>query len=82
MSVYVSLFLFVFMPAAITVFLYRWLSNAPVFKRFEIDIPAITAWIRRKIRQGSNLFGSASRERVKQVKLRTPKDGFKTPWGW
>ncbi len=82
MSVYISLFLVVFVPAAIAVLMYRWLSNSQSVKRIEIGIPALTAWFRSKIRQGMMMLTTASRERVKQVTLRTPKDGFKTPWGW
>ena len=82
MSVYVSLFLVVFMTGVIVVFVYRWLANARSFTRIEIDGSALAAWVSRKIRQGLKMLDPANRERVKQVKLRTPKDGFKTPWGW
>jgi len=82
MSVFVSLFLVVFLTAAIAVFVYRLVSNSQCFKRIVIDIPGITRWMGGKVRQGLLLLSSASRERAKQVTLRSPKDGFKTPWGW
>jgi len=82
MLVHVSLFLVVFTTAAMAVFVYRWNSNSHCLKRLEIVIPAVMAWIGRKIRQGILVLGPAPGERVKQVRLRGPKGGFKTPWGW
>jgi len=82
MSVFILLFLVVLITAATAVCMYRLVSNRQGFKRVVIDIPGITTWMGRKVRQGLLMLTSASRERAKQITLHSPKGGIKTPWGW
>jgi hypothetical protein len=82
MLLYISLLLMMIIVIATAVCLYRLLYNRQLFKQIKIDFAAIPKWIEYEVRQGLLALRSVSRERARQVKLRAPKGGIKSPWGW
>jgi hypothetical protein len=64
------------------IWLYRLVYNWQGLRRIKINITAMVNWMVRKVRPGLPALLSVSRERAKQITLKGPKDGPKTPWGW
>ena len=78
----ITVFLSTLIIAAIAVSLYRLVSYWRGFNKPIAGILENTTRIRPQVQQGFKTLTAFSRGSAKPKKLRSPKDGIKSPWGW
>lgn len=78
----VAIFLFTLAVSAAAVWLYRRISGWHGFTETVVGRPRSTARMKIGLQQGFISMVSNNGGRAKNVRLRTPRGGIKTPWGW
>lgn len=78
----VSIFLFTLAVSAVAVWLYRRISGWHGFTHTLVARPRSASRTRIGLQQGFISMISDHRVQAKSVRLRTPRGGLKTPWGW
>ena len=78
----VAIFLVTLIASETAVWLYRKISGWHGFTTTLVGRPHSTVKMKIGMQQGFVQLAAAPRGQVKFVRLRSPKGGFKTPWGW
>jgi len=78
----VTHFLFTFLIALIAVRLYRAVSGWQSFRRPVVEQQNKPSRMSLKAKLGFLSLISESKQKAKVVRLRSPKNGVKAPWGW
>ena len=79
MLLYITLFLITLIISTIAIWGYRRVHKQQGFKQNVMANPVTATRPILKAQQG---FLSLSRESAKHKSLRSPKGGYKAPWGW
>lgn len=82
MLVLVTIFVFTLLISFLAVRLYRAVAGWSGFNETILGRPVLTTQLTVRAQQGFvdlNIKGSGG---IKIVRLRSPKGGFKSPWGW
>jgi hypothetical protein len=80
--VLITIFLITLTVDATAVWLYRLVSKWHGFNQPIVGYSGNTTLIKLQAQQGFVSLTSSFRDGAKHKKLRSPKGGFKTPWGW
>ena len=78
----IAIFLTTLVISATAVWLYRRLSSWGGISTSLVGSTRPTSRKKIGLQQGFVSFVSKPRNQVKTVKLRVPRGGIKTPWGW
>jgi len=78
----VTIFLFTFLLSFIAVRLYRALAGWQGFRRPVMEQQNKPSPMSLKTQLGFISLISEPRQKAKLVRLRSPKNGIKAPWGW
>ena len=77
----VAIFLVTLIASATAVWLYRMISGWQGFTTTLVGRPHSTVKMKIGMQQGFVQLAATPRGQAKSVRLHSPKDGFKTPWG-
>jgi len=78
----ISIFLGTFLIAAIAVRLYRAVAGWQGFRQVLVGREKKTTRTTLKAQMGYITLMAAPRQKARAIRLRSPKGGIKTPWGW
>ena len=78
----VAIFLVTFMASATAVWTYRKISGWHGFTTTVVGRPPSTVRMKIGMQQGFVQLTAKPRGQARYIRLRAPKGGFKTPWGW
>jgi len=78
----VSIFLTTLLIATTAVWIYRTISGWHGFNEAVFGRSGTTMQMTISAQQGFITLNPAPRDRVRRIKLRSPKGGLKAPWGW
>jgi hypothetical protein len=78
----IAIFLFTVVVSAAAVWLYRRVSGWQGFTATVVGRPNSTTRMKIGLQQGFISMVPNGGGRTKNVRLRTPRGGIKTPWGW
>ena len=78
----VTIFLTTFLIAVVAVQLYRAMAGWQGFRQTVVGRGNKATRTTLKSQMGYITLMAPSQKKAKSVRLRSPKDGFKTPWGW
>ena len=78
----VTIFLFTFVVSVAVVWMYRKISGWHGFKQNVVGRNRPTVRMKLRAQQGYISLILPKRKKIKKLKLRSPKGGIKTPWGW
>jgi hypothetical protein len=78
----ITIFLITFTVSATAVWLYRRITSWGGFSTSVVGRTRPASRMRIELQQGFISLVSSPRKQAKTVKLRVPRGGIKTPWGW
>jgi len=78
----VTIFLFTFLVAFIAVRLYRVVAGWQGFRNPVVEQQSKPSRMSLKAQLGFISLISEPKQKAKLVRLRSPKNGIKAPWGW